>query len=81
MLVLGGDGAPVTLDERLDNGQSESRPAGSARGVGAAESVEGVWEKVGWETATVVADTDLDGVGADATILKSMLLCRHATIG
>ena len=52
----------VTLREGVDDGQSESGAARGARGIGAGESVEGVWEEAGWESGTVVADADLDVV-------------------
>ena len=61
--VVGGDAAAVAVNERVDDGQSESCAAGGARGVGAAESVEGTWEEAGWESGTVVLDTDLDVIG------------------
>ena len=60
---MGGDGAVVALGEGVDDGQSESGSAGGTRGIGAAESVEGMWEESGWESGAVVADTDLDAVG------------------
>jgi len=50
--VLGGDCAVVALSEGVNDGQSESGPAGGARGVGAAESAEGAGEET---TSTPVA--------------------------
>jgi hypothetical protein len=64
-VVVGRDGAVVALGQGVDDGQSESGAAGGARGVGASESVEGMREETKWESGTVVADMDLDALGAE----------------
>ena len=65
-MIVGPGGAVVALGEGVHDGRSETRAAGGACGVGAAETVEGVWEEGVWEPGTVVGDPDLDSVGADA---------------
>lgn len=64
--ILGGDCAVFALSEGVNDGQSESGPAGGARSVGAAETIEGARQKAVSESWTVVGDTDLDIVGVNA---------------
>ena len=60
---MGGDSTVVALREGVDDGQSESSAARATRGIGAGESVEGVREEFGWESGSVIEDTNLDAVG------------------
>ena len=57
---MGRGGAVVALGEGVDDGQAESGAAGGAGGVGAGESVEGVWQEIGVKAWAVVADSDVD---------------------